>query len=84
VEPALLAHAGRAPVVQGTLRQGLLIADGSVLTFLSRPVTAIVLVLALLLLAYGIRGEWRSRRRSAGPVLSAEPLEEDRSVTGGR
>jgi putative tricarboxylic transport membrane protein len=49
--------------IESTLRQGILIADGSFLTFVSRPVTAIVLTLALLLLAYGIRGEWRSRRR---------------------
>jgi putative tricarboxylic transport membrane protein len=49
--------------IESTLRQGLLIADGSVATFLARPVTAVVLLLALLLLAYGIRSEWRARRR---------------------
>ncbi|MEV6848347.1 tripartite tricarboxylate transporter permease [Actinoplanes sp. NPDC051411] len=49
--------------IESTLRQGILIADGSFLTFVSRPVTAVVLALAALLLAYGIRSEWRSRRR---------------------
>ena len=50
--------------IEANLRQGLLIADGSFVTFLSRPVTAIVLLLALFLLGYGVRSEWRSRRHA--------------------
>jgi putative tricarboxylic transport membrane protein len=64
--------------IESTLRQGLLIADGSVLTFLSRPVTAIVLACALALLGWGVRSEWRDRRKPApappAPVAeAAEP-----------
>jgi putative tricarboxylic transport membrane protein len=60
--------------IESTLRQGLLIADGSFLTFLARPVTAIVLLIALLLLTYGIRSEWRSRRRPPAPASPDEGL----------
>jgi putative tricarboxylic transport membrane protein len=80
--------------IESTLRQGLLIADGSVTTFLARPVTAVVLVLALFLLAYGIRSEWRSRRRPpASPdegfldvaaVGEAEVLPDETSATQAR
>jgi putative tricarboxylic transport membrane protein len=69
--------------IESTLRQGLLIADGSVTTFLARPVTAAVLALALLLLAYGIRSEWRTRRRQPASgdeglldVAAAEEVDE--------
>jgi putative tricarboxylic transport membrane protein len=48
--------------IESSLRQGLLIADNNPLTFVARPVTAIVLALAVLLLTFGVRSEVKARR----------------------
>ena len=48
------------------LRSGLALYDNNVWSFVSRPMTAVLLVLALALLILGIRGERKTRRSTAG------------------
>lgn len=50
------------PQLESSLREGLLLTDNDFLELITRPITAIVLVLAALSLAYGIRAEIRARR----------------------
>jgi putative tricarboxylic transport membrane protein len=63
--------------LEAALRQGLLLEDDSVINFVSRPVTATVLLLCLLALGWGVRNEWRARRTPAErPVDTPRPLAE--------
>lgn len=49
--------------LESNLRQGLLLMDGSFVQFLSRPITAGVLLLSLALLVYGAFSTWRLAKR---------------------
>jgi putative tricarboxylic transport membrane protein len=59
------------PQLESSLREGLLLEDGNFLHVVSRAITAIVLVLAALSLAYGVRAEIRARRVDAANRAAA-------------
>lgn len=62
VAPLCLAFV-LAPIMENSFRQSLIISNGSFMVFITRPIAAAILSIALLLLAYsGIR-----RRRITGP-----------------
>jgi putative tricarboxylic transport membrane protein len=75
------------------LRSGLALYDNNVWSFVSRPMTAGLLLLALAMLIFGIRGERRTRRalrahalelegsRTAEAVATAEPNNPSRRPT---
>jgi putative tricarboxylic transport membrane protein len=58
------------PIAELSLRQGLILADRDILTLVTRPVTAVLLLLSVLSLAYGI---WGQLRRAKPAQESAAP-----------
>jgi len=70
--------------VERSLRLGLNLTDGDPLTFVSRPITATILLMTVAILAFGVHRHIRMRRRmratEQGPA--ADALRAARSVTG--
>jgi putative tricarboxylic transport membrane protein len=52
------------PLFEQSLRQSLIMSSQNVLIFLTRPISAALLALAVVLLALFFRGEWAKRRRA--------------------
>ena len=52
------------PLFEQSLRQSLIMSSQNVLIFLTRPISAALLALAVMLLALFFRGEWAKRRRA--------------------
>jgi putative tricarboxylic transport membrane protein len=62
---------------EGYLRHGILLTDNSFGTFMSRPVTAILVALSIGLLIFGIAGNIREARRARAAVATAGDAEEE-------
>jgi putative tricarboxylic transport membrane protein len=56
-----------------TLRQALIASGGSPMTFVTSPISAALLVLALLLLCYPLVAKWIAQRRLASTAASPTP-----------
>lgn len=69
------------PGLEANLRQGLLLMDSNLLTFLSRPWTAAIMLIAVALLVYGVLGSARMRRAAR---LKQEELEAEHLSSGSR
>lgn len=52
------------PIAERSLRQGLVITDYNYWEFVSRPITAILLVASVASLAYGFYGQWKRHKSS--------------------
>jgi putative tricarboxylic transport membrane protein len=52
------------PLFEQSLRQSLIMSSQNVLIFLTRPITAALLALCVVLLALFLRGEWAKRRQA--------------------
>jgi putative tricarboxylic transport membrane protein len=61
--PLMLAYV-LGPLLERSLRQALIISDGDPVIFLTRPVSAIFVAVAILILLTGL---WQGRRRFAVP-----------------
>lgn len=53
------------PILESNLRRGLMLHQGDVTIFVTRPISAGILGVALLLLALTLWSSWRSKRRAA-------------------
>ncbi|RMA42276.1 tripartite tricarboxylate transporter permease [Rhodophyticola porphyridii] len=54
------------PIAERSLRQGLVISDYDYWDFVSRPITAVLLIASLLSLIYGFYGQWKRHREGRG------------------
>ncbi|WP_375552288.1 tripartite tricarboxylate transporter permease [Rhodophyticola porphyridii] len=54
------------PIAERSLRQGLVISDYDYWDFVSRPITAVLLIASLLSLIYGFYGQWKRHRQDRG------------------
>jgi putative tricarboxylic transport membrane protein len=59
------------PIAELSLRQGLILADRDIIELVTRPVTALLLILSVLSLAYGIWGQVQRSRSQAATASSA-------------
>lgn len=59
--------------MEATLRQGILLSDGSFWIMLTRPITGVILAIAVAALVYGVWTELRTRRRVARMEVATDP-----------
>jgi putative tricarboxylic transport membrane protein len=71
VAPAVLAIV-LGPLAERSLRQSLLISQGEASIFLTRPISAACIAIALALVVYPLVLSWRRRRRVAREQLAAD------------
>ncbi len=72
---ALALAAVIATGFEQTLRRGLSLFDNNIVTFASRPITLFLLVVAGLLLSYGVYAEFKTRKRVAAALRLKESVQ---------
>lgn len=59
-----------APIMESSLRQSLILSQGSARIFIERPISAVLIVVFVLSLVWPLATAWRRGGRAAGPPMS--------------